>query len=220
MGATEKYLLGELRGRDREEFEEHFFECSECAADVKGGAIFVSAAKKQLATTQAAPARVSSAPPQRAGWLEAWFRPQILVPVLAALVLIVVYQNVVSIPQLRNTSGSMAAPQTLQSFSLVATRGGEPRKIQVPASSPFSLYVDVPPGGSYSAYSLQVVDAAGKSQFSLQISAAQAKDTVQILVPGSKLSAGNYTLEVRGEDASGAAANLVANFPFSLEFVQ
>lgn len=220
MGATEKYLLGELRGRDREEFEEHFFECSECAADVKSGAIFVSAAKKEFASAQPAPAHVPSAQPQRAGWLEAWFRPQILVPVLAALVLIVAYQNLVSIPQIKNAGGSAATPQALQSFSLVTTRGGEPRKIQIPASSPFSLYVDVPPGGNYSSYSLQVVDASGRSQFSLQISAAQAKDTVQILVPSSKLSAGNYTLEVRGTDASSAATSLVANFPFSLEFVQ
>jgi len=33
-GATERYLLGELTGEDRDRFEEHYFMCPECAEDV------------------------------------------------------------------------------------------------------------------------------------------------------------------------------------------
>ena len=33
--ATEKYVLGELPPPLRNEFDEHFFECQECAQDVK-----------------------------------------------------------------------------------------------------------------------------------------------------------------------------------------
>jgi hypothetical protein len=226
MGATEKYLLGELKGEERERFEEHFFVCAECAADVKSGALFLSGAKKELVDAQAAPAQVAAGRgPRRASWLETWLRPQIMAPVLAALIFVIVYQNLVLIPHMKGTETAVIAPQPLQSFSLVAanSRGGEPVKIQASANSPFGLYVDVPPGGNYASYSLQVKDSAGKAQFSVDVPAAQAKDTVQVLVPASALAAGNYTIEVHGlaaGSANEAAGSPIASFMFSLEYKQ
>ena len=40
--AAEKYLLGELAPELREQFEEHFFDCQECALDVRAGAALVA----------------------------------------------------------------------------------------------------------------------------------------------------------------------------------
>jgi len=39
--AAEKYVLGELPPPLRDEFEEHYFECEECALDVNAVAGFV-----------------------------------------------------------------------------------------------------------------------------------------------------------------------------------
>ena len=36
--ATERYLLNEFTPAQKEEFEEHFFGCQECALDVRMGA--------------------------------------------------------------------------------------------------------------------------------------------------------------------------------------
>ncbi len=41
LHAVEKYVLGELPPSLRDEFEEHFFECQECALDVNEAAEFV-----------------------------------------------------------------------------------------------------------------------------------------------------------------------------------
>ena len=41
LHAVEKYVLGELPPSLRDEFEEHFFECQECALDVRAAAEFV-----------------------------------------------------------------------------------------------------------------------------------------------------------------------------------
>src|SRR5436305_15330434 len=41
--AAERYLLGEMTPEDRDAFEEHFFDCSDCAADVRDGAMIRSA---------------------------------------------------------------------------------------------------------------------------------------------------------------------------------
>ena len=45
---AEKYVLGELSPALREEYEEHFFDCQECALDVKAAAGFVDNAREIL----------------------------------------------------------------------------------------------------------------------------------------------------------------------------
>jgi len=48
--AVEKYLLNEMPQPERDEFEEHFFGCQECAADLRATAAFLDGAKKELPT--------------------------------------------------------------------------------------------------------------------------------------------------------------------------
>lgn len=43
--AAEQYLLGELSGPEREEFEEHFFDCPECVEALEMGAGFIENAR-------------------------------------------------------------------------------------------------------------------------------------------------------------------------------
>ena len=43
--AVEQYLLGELSGPEREEFEEHFFDCPECVEALEMGAGFMQNAR-------------------------------------------------------------------------------------------------------------------------------------------------------------------------------
>jgi anti-sigma-K factor RskA len=47
--AAEQYLLGELSAAEREEFEEHFFYCSDCAAAVEAGTALTANAKEIFA---------------------------------------------------------------------------------------------------------------------------------------------------------------------------
>src|SRR5580658_5842851 len=51
---AEKYLLNELPPEVRDAFEEHFFDCPECAFDIRAGAAFVNEAKAQLPELTAA----------------------------------------------------------------------------------------------------------------------------------------------------------------------
>ena len=43
--ATEKYLLGELHAELRDQFEEHLYDCHECAFDLWAAATFLAHAK-------------------------------------------------------------------------------------------------------------------------------------------------------------------------------
>jgi hypothetical protein len=46
--AVEKYLLEELTPDVRDEFEEHFFDCEECATDLQATAAFMAAARQEF----------------------------------------------------------------------------------------------------------------------------------------------------------------------------
>ena len=45
MQAAERYLLGELSPDEAEEFEHHFFTCTECAIAVENGQEFIRAVR-------------------------------------------------------------------------------------------------------------------------------------------------------------------------------
>ncbi len=48
LTAVEKYLLDELPPELRDEFEEHFFDCQDCATDLGATAGFIDAAKREF----------------------------------------------------------------------------------------------------------------------------------------------------------------------------
>lgn len=45
---AEGYLLGELTAEQREQYEEHYFGCSECAEEIRWGAMFLANARRVL----------------------------------------------------------------------------------------------------------------------------------------------------------------------------
>jgi anti-sigma factor RsiW len=44
--AAEKYLLGELPNSQREEYEEHYFDCADCAEDIMDAVAFIEGARQ------------------------------------------------------------------------------------------------------------------------------------------------------------------------------
>src|ERR1700683_5292260 len=99
---TERFLLGELEPETLQDFEEHFFGCSDCARDVRAGSLFVEQSKIVLAEKSEAvaaglPATGSSQAKRGWPW---WLRPGFVVPVMALLLVVIGYQNLVTYPQL------------------------------------------------------------------------------------------------------------------------
>jgi len=75
QNATERYLLDELDPELRDQFEEHLFDCQDCALDLRAGAMFVEQTKVILAEPPAVSvARVPVTEAAKPGWL-AWLRP-------------------------------------------------------------------------------------------------------------------------------------------------
>jgi len=221
LQATEKYVLGELSSTLRDEFEEHFFECAECAQDMKGAAIFVDNSRDVLRQGARAVA------PQEAGsTLDRWFgwlKPVIAVPAFAVLLLALGYQNFVTMPHLKTASSGSQA-QLLNSFSLVASnvRGGEEVevKVQVRKDETFALDFDFLPTKSFDHYLCQLQDESGHAVWQLSIPAEKANQEVRLLVPSGLMHVGQYSIVVSG-DPTGKGAwskeNQVSKIDFSVE---
>jgi hypothetical protein len=227
LEVAEKYLLGELSAELRDQYEDHYFGCAECAQEVRTGAIFIDNARDVLNSGSVAVGELGAKhpPPRSGGWWTALLRPAFAVPALALLLLVAGYQNAVTIPHLKTAISQSDVAQTLPSFSLISenSRGGAPLAISVPAGKPFSFFVDIPPKGDYASYVCEFQTESGTPELSLSISADEAKRTVQLLIPAGRLAPGKHVLVVRGLDSQGkpdADKIGVASYPFSLDYTK
>ncbi len=199
---TEKYLLGELDPEARLEFEEHFFDCPDCALDVRAGALFVEQSKHVLAeksvpVSAGLPGTVPA--PAKPGWL-AWLRPAFAAPVLALLLAIVGYQGLVTYPRLHQ---ALNRPQVLPFASVnIGSWGSGGPVISTRPGEGFLLFVRIPPDG-YSGHTAELYNPAGKLEWSLAIPAASGQDQWPVQVPGAHRESGSYILVVRGDTAAG-----------------
>jgi hypothetical protein len=232
LKAAERYVLGELPSDLREQYEEHFFGCAECAEELSLAAAFIENSRAAMGSEPVMPpvrlpVSATRERPAASGWFGAFLRPSFAVPVFAALLLLVAYQTFSVIPRLKSAAtrslGALATtgPQALASFSLITadSRGGEPLTVNVAPGQLFSLYFDVPPDGHYSSYICEIVNSAGAAEYALNITAEQAKNAVQLLIPSSSLGPGKHVLVVRGLGMQGSAAGSageVARYPFTL----
>ena len=215
---AEKYLLNELSPESRDQFEEHFFSCPDCALDVRAGAALVEQMKMALSeTTHADQVRVPSPVSRKSGWV-GWLRPALALPALAILLAVIGYQNFVTYPRLQLVAN---APQVLPWASVnLNSRGTNAPIITAHPGEGFLLFVNIPPDSRYSSYVAELHDQSGKVEWSLAIPAVPAQDVWPIRVPAAGRQSGTYTLVVhgivvQGIDSAGARSE-VGRSPFEL----
>jgi hypothetical protein len=186
--ASARYLLGELNEEERNAFEEHFFGCGECAADVRSGSSMVDSIRAGRAA--ALPSRhVAFAP-----WLLA-----------AAASIAAAFFGI----QNSALKQDVAQPEVLRSYSLLTagTRSATQTVIEDP-SKPFALFMDIPPDPPQAQYRIEILDAGGRSVLSLPVSADAARDTVTVYVPAGRLKSGSYTVVAAGGSSTLSRAPL------------
>jgi len=202
---TEKYLLEELDPQLRDEFEDHFFDCPECAFDVRAGAALVQHSKTVLKERLAEEPEQEQSyvppviQPVHRGWFS-WLRPAFAVPVIAMLLVVIGYQNLVTLPQLGKT---LHRPQVLPAATLnLLTYGANSAPLTVREGGGFLLNVIVPPGHHYPEYRVDLLDPGGKIEASIPVKDS-SEDTWSISFPGANRQSGTYKLSVHGITDSG-----------------
>jgi hypothetical protein len=224
--AVERYLLGELTGESRDRFEEHLFDCAECAADLKQGVVFLEASRAELKSREAVRKDVSVAPKRfffRPAWL---LQPWVLAPALAACLAIIVYQSVVVQPRMRSELAELQTPAVLNPLVLAnaGARGSSTNtvpEIAAPRHGSYLLSVDIPPATDVTGYRCSLYSPAGALVWHVDISPQQARDAVTIQVPVMTASEGIHELRVQSISSSRAPDDTLvdlARYRYKLDF--
>jgi Putative zinc-finger len=208
--AAEKYLLNELSGAQRDEFEEHFFECQECAMDVRAGAAFIAQARTELR-----PAPQDSTAVKRRSFFT-FFNLPLAGVLVAAMAAVVVYQNVVTLPRLRSEVATANAPAVLPATPPIgsASRGTEMPSAVLSHGQALFLNVDVPTDDRFSSYELAFYTPGGSRLDAIGVSPDQAKNTLLVRLPAHEIESGVYTLAVEGTQGGGKPAVKLAQYRF------
>jgi hypothetical protein len=221
---VEQYLLNDMSPEERDAFEEHFFDCTECAMELRATNSFLHAARAEFLRTHEVAVIDSykaSQPKSTFKNILTW-RPAFAVAALAACLVVMVYQNVVTVPHLRNQIASVDVPAVLPSLSLVSgnSRGGSVPEIALNGARSLVLQVDIPTEDRYSGYTCSLYTPQNQLIWTVPVSAEQAKNTVSIRAPITSRIDGTYLLKIQANQnqSSTSLASIVnlANYPFTI----
>ena len=190
---ADRYVLGELSQAQREEFEEHYFECVDCAEDVRAFLAISSNSRSVLVDVPDYEEPAASRGRTRTGGFQAllsWRPPAIYAigPALAMLALTIVttYQSM----SLRSQLVAQAVPQ----FALRPDSRGEESEISVQKQGYFLvLAADMPGPPRDVKWQIRGVG----SQIALMQGTAPGPapgSSLSVLIPASNLSTGQYVL--------------------------
>jgi hypothetical protein len=190
--ATERYLLDDMSGADRQAFEDHFFSCDICADDIRVAAAMRRGAEAGFAGTATAGRvvpMVARPPVTKAVWYRSAALPW---AAAAALAIVTTYQSfwMVSSPP-RDGSPVALAPVTLRP----ASRGAE-AIVPLPAGGgPVTLAIEInePAESGQLAYTLTTSE--GREVASGRAAAPAPGTPLLLLIPPTTLVAPmHYTL--------------------------
>jgi hypothetical protein len=194
---TERYLLGELTANERADFEEHFFDCAECATAMREGAALLASGRAVVrAERQFRKRRVLTWLPQAAA---------------AALAIVVGVQTFMILP--RRTASHEPLMQIAPIYNSDISRGAAAES--APAGKRFTQLINIPSEPAYPSYRCELRDAKGQVRAVLPITALQAKDLVPVLL--GPLPAGSYVLVVEGVREEGNRAETIDTIPVNVK---
>ncbi len=197
--AAERYTLGELTSPEREEFEDHFFSCSDCAAALQEYEVFVANARAVFTEDAQAKQPQQELTVAPSGWwkgIRTWFGAPIWAPALAALVFAVVL--------FRNPAGlSTPDPNGERAeWALVAdSRSGSVEPHTVPASAVWltpSIKLEAMDSRRWAFYHWELSDPSG----SILAQADGKENPLHLNIPAAQIDSGKtYVVKVWGDRA-------------------
>lgn len=223
LQAAEKYVLGELPARVRNEYEDHYFECQECATDVAMTASFVEGSRSVFRAE--GPARIKATRFTLAiDRAFAWLRPAFVIPILTLLVLLVGFQNVSTIPHLRSAASSAMKVQDGDFVSLVGadTRAEGIRLFRIHRHRAAILEIDIPRVNEFASYVCDLQDETGRSLYRQRVPAHEARASVHFIVPRGGLQPGKYAVIISSEgptDSGAVSRTEINRLSFTIELV-
>ncbi len=224
IGATERYLLGELADDECQAFEEHYFSCAECAADVRAAAALAEDAAVLLrdeprATTLAPRALAAPGPARRRPLALFWPMP---LGAAAAFVLAftgLAWQTLTT-RDLRRELAEATAPQPASSAFLSASRSEE-QSVWVERGERWVNLTLTPPsvGGRLAFYRYRLTHGDTTLRTWVQKAAGPGEE-LRVNLPLRDAQSGSYVLALDGLQDSSDPVGVpdVARYQFSLRY--
>jgi hypothetical protein len=185
--AAEAYILDDLKPNERDAFEDHFFDCTDCTADVRDAAKVADGVRTAI---RVMPVKHYSR------WAAA--------AAGAAVAIGLAYQYVPQIAGLRhhpsNPPGQLAhATAGEQIIELDTTRAPQTAYVIVGKES-VSIDFVIPVTDPHPAYICELRDEAGVIIGSKRVTTKEeAANAVTLVVPPNTFHSGHYTLGIRGD---------------------
>jgi hypothetical protein len=233
ISASERYLLGTLDEAEREAFEEHYFDCIECADEVRSAAAILAAAGalpepaqvrepvRQVAEKRAGAAARHAARARARGGLRHARTYAAALGGLAAGLCIVAYQGFVVIPDLERRAQSAESIQSVPSAFLTLSRSEAPVIAVAAQDKHLALTLSRSWDQPFAAYRVSLQDSSGRTVLAetLRARPADAAGTgeLDVLLPLRGLAAGTYVLVVEGQGGAPAPGAPVARYAFELQ---
>ena len=209
--ASERYLLDEMTEIERFDFEAHYFDCVDCAEDVRLGDRI-----RQEASRAGTPMRVGSDPGVPAKVLTSarwWRRPMVVAPwaVAATLALVTSYQSLVTLPPLREA----VSPQPLEPVMLRGATRGAATAVRIAQGQRFvALSADLLSAPQSPTLSYELLDSTRATVASGQAPTPSGASLL-LLIPVDELQrADHYTLILRGADRTG----VIGEYAFEVSY--
>ena len=218
--AAERYLLKEMSAGEVEQFELHFFECSDCARAVEGGMELVEnsraifAENEQDRETRRAEVK---RPSFWSGWLNWWRQPAFALASALAVAMggVALYQGMVVIPAARQLA---LQAQPAIGLSLLAATRGQVEETAIPAgASSLVLSAVLPPDAHYARYRW-VLESEGRILAEAAVPAPQGGQPLLISVPLRGLRTAPYQVTVFGLSGESSNGDKIDVYPFRLRF--
>ena len=208
--ASERYLLDEMSELERYQFEAHYFDCDECAEDVRLGETI----REEVKANGAMPAQKPVAAPLQFK-RPAWRQASVAIPwaAAAALTVTVGYQSMVTMPALRQAD----TPQALSPVVLRgATRGADPVvKISGSGDTFVTLAPDIMPGAETKTLAYELLGPNRTTVISGRAPPPPSGAPFMLLIPANRFAGpGAYALVVRDADRAGT---VIGEYHFAAE---
>ncbi len=199
--AAEQYWIGRLSTEERDQFEEHFFGCEECAEEVRWEKIFAANARSAFRDDQQfVPGQnrlgksTESTRSRWLAWLD-WFRFQ---PALLAFSAGANVALLLATGFLGARLSQLSSPQFYPAYFLPSISRGVEGAVQVPKGSKFlGVRFDIPEGQAES-YECEILGQSGSELTAPVPAPADPNSGLNLIIPVYKLNAGEHTVVLRG----------------------
>jgi len=118
--------------------------------------------------------------------------------------LVIAYQNAVTIPRIQEQAAHTGGQLFTSSFFLqmASMSGGEEAKVQVHPNESFALKFEFAPAGTFDSYLCQLQDEGGRSLLQLSIPGTSINKEAQLVIPGGRVKPGKHSVVFTGFPSS------------------